>query len=120
MNYKKILTLSIVTLLMLVGVAIIIGSNKYRRVFFIDGFHNPIESVISSKPNKEYSYEIVRIKGNTNDTVIIKPCEKCEPIKLSGKINQKFMTEFIKGESIMHFDPYKAKKGKLKIVHKIR
>ncbi|WP_313385361.1 hypothetical protein [Chishuiella sp.] len=120
MNYKKILTISIVTLLILVGVAIIIGSNKYRRVFFIDSFHNPIESKISSKPNKDYSYEIVRIKGNTNDTIIIQPCQKCEKLKLSGKINQKFMNEFKTGESIMHFKPYKATKGKLKIVHKIR
>ncbi|WP_313375594.1 hypothetical protein [Chishuiella sp.] len=120
MNYKKILTLSIVILLILVGVAIIIGSNKYRRVFFIDSFQNPIESKISSKPNKDYSYEIVRIKGNTNDTIIIQPCEKCEAVKLSGKINQKFMNEFKTGKSIMHFQPYKATEGKLKIVHKIR
>ena len=120
MDFKKILTLSIVVLLILVGVAIIIGSNKDRRVFFVDDFDKPIDNIIHSRLDTDYSYEIVKVKGETNDTIIIKACEDCQPTKLVGKINEKFQTKFIKGKSIMRFEPYKATDGNLKIIHKIR
>lgn len=120
MDFKKILTISIVVLLILVGVAIIIGSNKDRRVFFVESFSKPIENTINSRLDKDYSYEIVKVKGETNDTILIIPCEGCQPLKLTGKINEKFMNKFGKGKSIMRFEPYKATEGNLKIIHKIR
>lgn len=120
MDLKKILTISIVVLLILVGVAIIIGSNKDRRVFFVESFSKPIENTINSRLDKDYSYEIVKVKGETNDTILITPCEGCQPLKLTGKINEKFMNKFGKGKSIMRFEPYKATEGNLKIIHKIR
>ena len=120
MDFKKILTISIVVLLILVGVAIIIGSNKDRRVFFVESFSKPIENTINSRLDKDYSYEIVKVKGKTNDTILIIPCEGCQPLKLSGKINEKFMNKFGKGKSVMRFEPYKATEGNLKIIHKIR
>ena len=120
MDFKKILTISIVVLLILAGAAIIIGSNKDRRVFFIESFNKPIENVINSRLDTDYSYEIVKVKGKTNDTILIIPCEGCQPLKLSGKINEKFMNKFGKGKSVMRFEPYKATEGNLKIIHKIR
>ncbi len=120
MDYKKILTISIVTILIIIGVAIVIGSNKNRRVFFVDDFNKSIESTISSKPDKKYSYEIVKLKGEVNDTILIRPCEDCKTVKLTGKINQKFMNFFEGGKSIIRFDPYKATDGDLKLTHKIR
>lgn len=120
MDFKKILTISIVVLLILVGVAIIIGSNKDRRVFFVESFDQPIENTIHSRLDNDYSYEIVKVKGETNDTIMIIPCEGCQPIKLTGSINEKFMNKFGKGKSIMRFEPYKATQGHLKIIHKIR
>ncbi len=120
MDFKKNLTIAIVILLISVGVAIIIGSNKDRKVFFIDDFKKPIENVIPSKMEKDYSFEIVKISGKTNDTILITPCEDCKPVKLFGKINEKFKNKFIKGKSVMRFDPYKATDGNLKIIHKIR
>lgn len=120
MDFKKILTISIVVLLILVGIAIIIGSNKDRRVFFVKNFDQSLENSIKSRLDKDYSYEIVKIKGKVNDTILIVPCEGCEPVKLSGKINEKFMNKFGKGKSIMRFEPYKATTGDLKIIHKIR
>ncbi|WP_413532452.1 hypothetical protein [Empedobacter brevis] len=120
MDFKKILTISIVILLILVGVAIIIGSNKDRRVFFIQSVDKPIENVIHSRLDTDYSYEIVKVKGKTNDTILVVPCEGCQPVKLSGKINEKFMNTFGKGKSVMRFEPYKATTVDLKIIHKIR
>lgn len=120
MDYKKILTISIVVVLIIIGVAIIIGSNKNRRVFFVDDFNKSIESTIISKPDDEYTYQIVKLKGEVNDTVVIRPCEGCKEVKLTGKINQKFMNRFSKGKSIIRFDPYKATDGDIKIIHKIR
>lgn len=120
MDFKKILTLSIVVLLILVGIAIIIGSNKNRQVFFVNSFDRPIENTINSRLDTDYSYEIVKVKGKVNDTILIIPCEGCQPKKLSGQINEKFMNKFGEGKSIMRFEPYKATKGDLKIIHKIR
>ena len=120
MDIKKGLTIAIIVLLIFVGISIVIGSNKDRRVFFINDFSKPIENSIPSKLDKDYSYQIVKVKGKTNDTILIQPCEDCAPKKLVGKIDEKFQIKFQKGKSIMRFDPYKATDGDLKIIHKIR
>lgn len=86
----------------------------------MDDFHKSIESTISSKPNKKYSYQILKLKGEVNDTIHVRPCEDCKTVKLTGKINQKFMNFFKEGKSIIRFDPYKATDGDLKLTHKIR
>ena len=106
--------------MVLVGVAIILGSNKDRRVFFVNDFKESIQNTISSNTDNTYSFEIVKVKGEIDDTIIITPCKSCSPMKLSGKINEKFKSEFTQGNSIMNFNPYKATKGHLKITHKIR
>lgn len=120
MDIKKGLTIAIIVLLIFVGISIVIGSNKDRRVFFINDFHKSIESSIPSRLNKDYSYQIVKVKGKTNDTILVKPCEDCQSKKLVGKIDEKFQIKFEKGKSVMRFDPYKATDGDLKIIHKIR
>lgn len=120
MDIKKGLTIAIIVLLIFVGISIVIGSNKDRRVFFINDFHKSIESSIPSRLDKDYSYQIVKVKGKTNDTILVKPCEDCQLKKLVGKIDEKFQIKFEKGKSVMRFDPYKATDGDLKIIHKIR
>ena len=75
---------------------------------------------LSGAKNKNYSFQIVRLKGEVNDTILVKPCENCKVEKLSGQISVKFKNEFHTGISRFSFDPYKATSGKLKIVHKIR
>ena len=120
MDIKKGLTIAIIVLLIFVGISIVIGSNKDRRVFFINDFHKSIESSIPSRLDKDYSYQIVKVKGKTNDTILVKPCEDCQSKKLVGKIVEKFQIKFEKGKSVMRFDPYKATDGDLKIIHKIR
>ena len=120
MDFKKGLTVTIILLLIGLGIAIIVGSMQGRDVFFINNFDAIVNNTIPAKDNKNYSYQIVRVKGKVNDTIRIKPCESCETIKLSGEISQKFMNDFKGGTSKMQFDPYKATDGKLKIVHKIR
>ena len=60
MDIKKGLTIAIVVLLIFVGISIVIGSNKDRRVFFINDFSKPIENSIPSKLDKDYSYQIVK------------------------------------------------------------
>ena len=120
MDFKKGLTVTIILLLIGLGVAIIVGSMQGRDVFFINNFDAIVNNSIPAKKDKNYTYEIVRVKGNVNDTILVKPCENCEAVKLSGEISQKFMNDFKGGTSKMQFDPYKATAGKLKIVHKIR
>lgn len=120
MYFKKGLTFIIILLLMCLGVAIIIGSNQGRDVFFVQDFDAMINNSIQAKKNKSYNYQIVRLKGEVDDTIIIKPCASCVPEKLSGKISVKYKNDFKDGISVFSFNPYKAKSGKLKIVHKIR
>lgn len=120
MDFKKGLTVTIILLLIGLGAAIIIGSNQGRDVFFITDFDTIVNNSISAKKNKQYSYQILRLKGNVNDTIIIKPCDSCNTVKLSGNISQKFKYKFTHGVSRMSFNPYKATSGNLKIVHKIR
>ena len=120
MDFKKGLTVTIILLLIGLGVAIIVGSNQDRDVFFINDFDAIVNNSIPSKPNKSYSFEIVRLKGHVNDTIIVKPCESCATEKLTGDISIKFKNNFSDGISRFTFDPYKASSGKLKIVHKIR
>jgi hypothetical protein len=120
MNFKKGLTFTIILLLIGLGVAIIIGSNQGRDVFFIHSFNKVVKNSIQSKPNKSYNYQIVRLKGEVNDTIIIKPCDFCKEEKLIGKVSIKYKNNFKEGISTFTFTPYKATSGKLKIVHKIR
>ena len=120
MDYKKGITYTIILLLIGIGAAIIVGSNQGRDVFFIQDFDAIINNSIPAKKNKDYKFQIVRIKGNVNDTIKIKPCETCKVEKLVGQISIKYKNEFRLGTSKFTFDPYKATSGKLKIVHKIR
>ena len=120
MNFKKGLTFTIILLLIGLGIAIIIGSNQGRDVFFIQNFDKTVSNTIVGKLDKNYSYQIVRLKGEVDDTIKVKPCDSCEIEKLTGKISIKYKYGFKEGISKFEFDPYKAKSGKLKIVHKIR
>ncbi|RLZ12041.1 hypothetical protein [Faecalibacter macacae] len=120
MDYKKGLTTTIILLLIGLGVAIIVGGNQGRDVFFINDFNAIVNNSIPGNKNKDYTYQIVRLKGEVNDTIIVKPCETCKEVKLVGDISVKFKNEFESGTSRFSFDPYKATSGKLKIVHKIR
>lgn len=120
MDLKKSLTATIILLLIGLGVAIVVGSNQGRDVFFINDFDAIVNNSIPAKKNKNYSYQIVRLKGEVNDTIIVKPCETCDVVKLTGKISVKYKNDFQVGTSRFSFDPYKATSGKLKIVHKIR
>lgn len=120
MNFKKGLTFAIILILIGLGVAMILGSNQGRDVFFVQKFDRVINNSIKAKKNKKYSYQIVRLKGEVNDTILVKPCETCKVEKLIGKISVKYKNDFYEGISNFTFDPYKAKSGKLKIVHKIR
>jgi len=120
MNFRKGLTATIILLLIGLGVAIIIGSNQGRDVFFINDFDAIVNNSIPAKKNKSYTYQIVRLKGEVNDTIIVKPCETCKEEKLTGQISVKYKNDFEQGISKFTFNPHKATSGKLKIVHKIR
>lgn len=120
MGFKKWGTSLIILLLIGLGVAIIVGSTQGRDVFFISKFDHIVHNSIPSVKNKEYKFEIVRLKGEVNDTIKVKPCATCKPVKLVGKISVKYKNNFKTGVSKFTFDPYKATSGKLKIVHKIR
>lgn len=120
MDYKKAITYLIILLLIGIGAAIIVGSNQGRDVFFINNFDAIVNNSIPAKKNKDYKYQIVRVKGNVNDTIKIRPCATCKEEKLTGQISVKYKNEFRVGTAKFSFDPYKATSGKLKIVHKIR
>ena len=120
MNFKKGITFTIILLLIGLGIAMIVGSNQGRDVFFIHNFDRNINNTIKSKEGKKYRFEIVRLKGEVNDTIKVKPCATCKEEKLFGKISIKYKNDFTKGVSIFSFNPYKATSGDLKIVHKIR
>lgn len=120
MEFKKGLTTTIIVLLLGVGVAIVVGSMQGRDVFFINDFDAIVNNTIPAENNKSYSLQIVRLKGEVNDTIIVKPCTTCKPEKLAGKISVKYKNDFKSGFSTFQLDPYKASKGNLKIVHKIR
>ena len=120
MDFKKGLTATIILLLIGLGVAIIVGSNQDRDVFFINEFDGIVSNSIPTNKTKNYTYEIVRLKGNVNDTILVKPCENCKVEKLIGEISVKYKNTFNSGISRFSLDPYKTTSGKLKIVHKIR
>lgn len=120
MNFKQGITSIIILLLLGLGVAIIVGSTQDRDVFFITKFNSIVNNSIHAGKNKTYNYQIVRLKGEVNDTIKVIPCENCKEEKLTGKISIKYKYDFHSGISKFTFDPYKATSGKLKIVHKIR
>lgn len=120
MNFKQGITSIIILLLIGLGVAIIVGSTQGRDVFFITKFDSIVNNSIPADKNKTYNFQIVRLKGEVDDTIKVKPCENCKEEKLAGKISIKYKYPFQSGISRFSFDPYKASTGKLKIVHKIR
>ena len=41
-----------------------------------------VSNTIVGKLDKNYSYQIVRLKGEVDDTIKVKPCDSCEIEKL--------------------------------------
>ncbi len=94
------MTISIVVLLILVGAAIIIGSNKDRRVSLLKASINQLKMLLILVWIQIIRCEIVKVKGKTNDNQFDYSLRGCQPLKLSGKINEKFMNKFGKGKSV--------------------
>ena len=70
--------------------------------------------------SKGYSTQIIKINGNVDDTIRIKGFYG-NSIYLTGNIDKEYYIEYYGGTpAFMSFEPYKAKKGKLKIKHIIK
>lgn len=95
-----------------------LSCKKDSKEIIIDDFSE--SKAIVLKPYKFYPYSMINIwvKGEVNDTVLIKlHSAESEPIlKLSGKIDKRWSSDYYGGSKrIIIFDPYKADKGSLKI-----
>ncbi|WP_442846432.1 hypothetical protein [Leeuwenhoekiella sp. H156] len=88
----------------------------------ITDFSEP--KIISVKPYKNYPYAMMNIwvKGNVNDTILIKlhSIDNKPIMSLSGNIDERWYTDYYgEGERIIIFEPYKATSGNLEIKVKL-
>lgn len=95
-----------------------ISCGKDDQTHQITDFTKPIS--ITVEPYEDYPYAMMNIwiKGNVNDTILIKLHSKeSQPIlKLSGDIKERWYTDYYGGgKRTVIFEPYKATEGNLEI-----
>lgn len=99
---------------------IIFHSCCYQDKAKLEVFNFSETRTVGVKPceNDSYAMMNVWINGQTNDTILIKldTKESLPILKLSGKINERWYTDYYGGiDQMLIFDPYKATQGNLEI-----
>lgn len=103
--------------LFLIGLFILTSCNKDRAKVTITDFSKSQKVTLTPYNWKMYSMLNLKVKGYTNDTILIKSEGVYNfNIRLSGKIDTIFKTDYY-GEGVMTYTilPYKATKGELEI-----
>lgn len=117
-------TIYIISLLIILSFGILgyyelFGHIKSSEIIIENFSKTTVDSLIPDI-NKGYSTQIIKINGNVDDTIRVKGFYG-NSIYLARNIDKEYYVEYYGGTpAFMLFEPYKAKKGKLKIKHIIR
>ena len=96
----------------------LINCTEVRQRIQITDFSKTHEIHLEAKEKGTYSSFIVKIKGETNDSVSVRMCDNCFDYKLSGRIDTTFSSDFYGGKGATAkflIAPYKATSGNLLI-----
>ena len=91
--------------------------SKVDKKISVKEFNKTIIDSLIPKKNGSYTSYIIRIKGHTNDSIYLKPCESCYRFFVTGNaIDEKLIFDYY-GEfkQTFEFNPYKATAGELDI-----
>ena len=104
-------------------ILLLMNCNKVQQKIKITDFSKTHEIHLEAKEKETYSSFIVKIKGETNDSVSVRMCDNCFDYKLSGRIDTTFSSDFYGGKgatSKFLIAPYKATSGNLLIEASIK
>ena len=95
----------------------LISCSKIEKKYIVDEKINLLTDSIVPIKNGDYAVNYLEISGQTDDTIIVKPCKGCFENFLSGKINEKYSMDYYGTQNVTFFyKAYKAKKVNLKII----
>lgn len=109
--------ISIIKLLFIISFLTMFSCSKVSKNIHISKFNTVIKDSLIPKINGSYISYIIRIKGHTNDSIYIKPCESCYKFYFLGdSIDEKLIFDYY-GEikEVFEFNPDKATEGELDI-----
>ena len=94
--------------------------NNRTKIYDITTFDKTIYDTLIPVKGEYYGAKSIEVKGYTNDTIIVSFGGNYKKQYLSKEIDTVFSIDYY-GEykAVFIFDPYKSKKGKLKIKFKI-
>ena len=106
---KKSLVLSVLILI------VVSCTKKQEIVHDLTSFKNQINDTISPLKEQAYAAKLIYVNGYVDDSVYVSFGRDSKKY-LTKEIDTSFSAEYYgEGKAIFIFDPYKAKKGKLKI-----
>lgn len=92
------------------------NTDQKRVVWNITDFHEKKSITLKPDSTVAYSSIVIKVKGHTQDTIIIKRDEGYYDIKLSGKIDTIIPLDYYGSyNQFFEFDPYLNKSGDLHI-----
>jgi hypothetical protein len=94
----------------------LISCSKIEKKYIIDKKVELLTDSIVPIKNGDYTVNYLEISGQTDDTIIIKPCKGCFENFLTGKINEKYSMDYYGTQNVAFiYKAYKAKQVNLKI-----
>ena len=95
-------------------------SHVKSNEILIENFLKTTIDSLNPDNGKAYSLRTIKVKGHINDSIIIRGFYGY-PIYLIGRVDEEFNSEYYGSyPSVIKIDSYKAKSGKLKVIHAIR
>ena len=104
-------------LIILAGILLSSCSNsRVEKEYTITEFTRPINERLHPIEGETYTTQLIQVKGYVDDTVYVSYGEGTFKKFLVKEIDTSFMFDYYGGRPANFvFDPYKAKKGKLKV-----
>jgi hypothetical protein len=87
-----------------------------RKSFVITDFEKPILDSLVPSTHTAYSTYSIKIKGFSNDTILVYQYDKSLALRLSGQIDSTFKSpHYGNATEFFIFEPFKATKGKITV-----
>ena len=95
-------------------------TNPDEKTHFVTKFNETIIDTIRPRKEIGYTTQLIKVTGFVNDSIFVSFGDKNHGYYLSKKIDTLFNPDYYGGrDAIFIFNPYKAERGKLKIVFSI-
>lgn len=105
-----------IILLLIGGLMASCSNSRVEKEYTITEFNTPINEKLHPIEGETYTTQLIHVKGYVDDTVYVSFGEGTFKKKLVKEIDTSFMFDYYGGRPAdFVFDPYKARKGKLKV-----